>query len=184
LVSLPEIRAVLPALNESTSMDATYGHLSTVSSPLAEMGYYVFPVAVVDQLMKENGLPTAGEMHQIPLKKAEQIFGADAVLYIKVKQYGSKYMVLTSVTMVWLEAKLVDTKTGTLLWEHSAGLQQSSNANDNLIVSMVTAAANQIARSKTDYAQSLCFQANQLLFSIPGKGLLVGPRHSLYGQNR
>jgi hypothetical protein len=179
----PKSILVLPALNESTSIDATYGHLSTVSFPLAEMGYYVFPVAVVDQLMKENGLPTAGEMHQIPLKKAEQIFGADAVLYIKVKQYGSKYIVLTSVTTVALEAKLVDTKTGALLWEHSAVLQQSSNGSDNLIASMITAAVTQIVNSKMDYAHLFCPQANQLLFSIPGKGLLVGPRHSLYGQH-
>ncbi|NBV87052.1 MAG: hypothetical protein EBS01_12510 [Verrucomicrobia bacterium] len=179
----PKSILVLPPLNGSTSMDATYGYFSTVSFPLAEMGYYVFPVAVVDQLMKENGLPTAGEMHQIPLKKAEQIFGADAVLYIKVKQYGSKYIVLTSVTTVAVEAKLVDTRTGTLLWEHSALVQQSSSGNDNLIANMITAAVSQVVNSKADYAHNFCPMANQLLFATPGKGLLFGPRHALYGRD-
>ncbi len=179
----PKSILVLPPLNESTSMDATYGHLSTVSFPLAEMGYYVFPVAVVDQLMKENGLPTAGEMHQIPLKKVEQIFGADAVLYITVKQYGSKYIVLTSVTTVALEARLVDTKTGALLWEHSAVVQQNSSGNDNIIATMITAAVSQIVNSKTDYAHAFCPLANQLLFATPGKGILHGPRHALFGRD-
>src|SRR5262249_17607729 len=60
----PRSILVLPPLNESTAVGATYSYLSTVTRPLAEMGYYVFPVAVVDQFLKENGLPSAGEMHQ------------------------------------------------------------------------------------------------------------------------
>lgn len=179
----PKSILVLPALNESTSMDATYGHLSTVTSPLSEMGYYVFPVAVVDQLMKENGMPTPGEMHQISLKKAEQIFGADAVLFIKIKQYGSKYIVLSSVTIVSLEARLVDTRTGTLLWEHKAVAQQASGNSDNIIATMIVAAASQIVKSKTDYAHLLCPMANQLLLGMPGHGLLLGPRHPLHGKD-
>lgn len=179
----PKSILVLPAINESTSMEATYGHLSTVTFPLAEMGYYVFPVAVVDQLMKENGMPTSGEMHQISLKKAEQIFGADAVLFLRIKQYGSKYVVLSSVTIVSLEARLVDTRTGTLLWEHKAVAQQASNSSDNIIATMIIAAASQIVKSKTDYAHLLCPMANQLLFGIPGQGLLPGPRHPLHGKD-
>ncbi|MGA3008448.1 MAG: GNA1162 family protein, partial [Opitutaceae bacterium] len=65
----PRSIVVLPPLNESTDIKGTYGYNSTVTRPIAEMGFYVFPVAEVDQLMKENGLPTAGEMHQVPLKK-------------------------------------------------------------------------------------------------------------------
>src|SRR5437879_7019697 len=53
----PRSIVVLPPLNESTAVEATYGYLSTVTRPIAEQGYYVFPVAVVDQFLKENGLP-------------------------------------------------------------------------------------------------------------------------------
>ena len=96
----PRSILVLPPLNESTAVEATWGYLSTVTRPLAERGYYVFPVAVVDQFLKDNGLPTAGEMHQVPLEKAREILGADAVLFITVEQYGSKYQVLNSSTIV------------------------------------------------------------------------------------
>src|SRR5215211_6924656 len=72
----PRSILVLPPLNQSTAVEGTYGYLSAVTMPLAELGYYVFPVAVVDQFLKENGMPTAGEMHQVPLKKVSEIIGA------------------------------------------------------------------------------------------------------------
>ncbi len=42
-------------------------------------------------------------MHQVPLDKITDVFGADAVLYVTVKQYGSKYQIITSTTIVTVE---------------------------------------------------------------------------------
>lgn len=96
----PRSILVLPPLNESTDVRGTYSYLSTVTFPLAELGYYVFPVAIVDQFLKENGMPTAGEMHQVPLNKVVEILGADAVLYVTLQQYGSKYQVIDRKSVV------------------------------------------------------------------------------------
>ena len=52
---------------------------STVPRPLAELGDYVFPPMVVDRLLKQNGMPTAGEMHDAPLAKVREAADADAV---------------------------------------------------------------------------------------------------------
>jgi hypothetical protein len=62
----PRSILMLPPLNESTAVEATWGYLSTVTQPLAERGFYVFPVAVIDQFLKENGLPSVlvGELLQ------------------------------------------------------------------------------------------------------------------------
>src|SRR5277367_3202624 len=111
----PRSIVVLPPLNQSTDIKGTYSYLSTVTRPLAEMGYYVFPVAEVDELMKENGLPTPYEMQQAPLDKIGQIIGADSVLYVTLRQYGTKYEVISSVTTVTADAKLVDVKSGLTL---------------------------------------------------------------------
>jgi hypothetical protein len=105
----PRSILVLPPLNESTAVEGTYGYLTTVNRPVAERGYYVFPIAVVDQLMKDNGLPTAAEMQQAPLTKVAQITGADAVLFLDLKQYGAHYQLLSSTVVVEVAAKLVDT---------------------------------------------------------------------------
>ena len=44
---MPRSILVLPPLNNSLEPVAPYIYLSTVTRPLAERGYYVFPVAVI-----------------------------------------------------------------------------------------------------------------------------------------
>ena len=172
----PRSILVLPPLNESTAVEATWGYLSTATRPLAERGYYVFPVAVVDQFLKENGLPGAGEMHQVPLDKVVEILAADAVLYITVEQYGTKYQVINTATTVKARAKLVDSRTGLLLWEGKTFVQQNSGSG-NLIISLVAAAVTQIIGSTTDAAHGLSGRANVILFETKDQGLLYGPYH-------
>ena len=62
----PKSILVLPPLNNTSDLRATYSVMASTTLPLAEAGYYVFPVALVDQTFKENGLVNPGEMHQAP----------------------------------------------------------------------------------------------------------------------
>jgi hypothetical protein len=172
----PRSILILPPLNESTDIKGTYGYLSTVTAPVAEMGYYVFPVAVVDQFFKENGMPTAGEMHQASLDKIREIVGADAVLYITLKEYGTHYRVLDSLTEVVAEAALVDTRTGTVLWEGTLAERERSGENDSIVADLISAVITQAINKSTDHAHSLSHAAN-MGFSEEGHGLLYGPYH-------
>ena len=176
----PRSILVLPPLNNSTDVKGTYSYLSTVTFPIAERGYYVFPVAVVDQFLKENGMPTAGEMHQVPLKKVSKILGADAVMYITLEQYGSKYQVLNSATTVRASAKLVDTRTGILLWQGS-GVAEQDSSGGSLIGDLVAAAVTQAISSGTDAAHQTCQAANLEMFCTKNYGLLYGPYSPKYG---
>jgi hypothetical protein len=176
----PRSILVLPPLNESAALEGTYGYLSTVTFPLAELGYYVFPVAVVDQMMKENGLPTAGEMHQAPLNKIAEITGADAVMYVTLQQYGSKYQLVNTKTVVQVTARLVDTRTETLLWEGAALAQQDSSRSGNIIADMIAAAIIQAVNSSTDSAHGVSRLANAGLFLTKDTGLLYGPYNPRY----
>jgi hypothetical protein len=178
----PRSILVLPPLNESTAVEATYSYLSTATFPLAELGYYVFPVAVVDQFLKENGLPTAGEMHQAPLQKVREVIGADAVLYITLKQYGTRYIIFSSTTTVAAEGKLVDTQSGTVLWEGRAVAQEGSGGSGSLIGDLIAAALDQLINSSTDHAHGVCRLANANLFTLKDHGLLYGPHHPKYDQ--
>lgn len=177
----PRSILVLPPLNNSTDVKGTYSYLSTVTYPIAERGYYVFPVAIVDQFLKENGMPTAGEMHQVPLNKVAEIIGADAVMYITLEQYGSKYQVLNSATTVRARAKLVDTKTGILLWQGEGVAQQNSGGSGNIIGDLVAAALTQAINSSKDEAHDTCRLANVELFCTKDQGLLYGPYSPKYG---
>jgi hypothetical protein len=177
----PRSILVLPPLNESTDIRGTYGYLSTVTKPIAELGYYVYPVVVVDHFLKENGLPTPGEMVQAPLDKIREILGADAVLYVTLRQYGTRYQVISSSTVVVAAARLVDTRTGTLLWEGTLAAQDSSGSSGSILADLIGAFIMQVAGQATDHAHDVAAIANAQL-AIKGRGLLHGPYSPRYGQ--
>ncbi|HWC04367.1 MAG TPA: GNA1162 family protein [Methylomirabilota bacterium] len=177
----PRSILVLPPLNEGTDIRGTYGYLSTVTRPLAEMGYYVYPVVLIDQFLKDNGLPTPGEMVQAPLPKIREIIGADAVLYVTLQQYGTRYQLLSSTTAVVAVARLVDTRTGTLLWEATLAAQEGSAGSGNVLADLIGAAITQAIGHSTDHAHDVAGQANAQ-FAVKGRGLLHGPYSPRYGQ--
>jgi len=176
---MPRSILVLPPLNESTAVDAPYTYLSTVSRPLAECGYYVFPVAVIDAFMKDNGLPTPDEMQNVPLTKIKEVIGADAVLYVTIEDWGQKYQVISSTTIVKARARLVDVATGATLWTGTEQLAQGSGGND--IISMLVAALiTQIVTSMTDPTHQVSRQAATNMVFNQNNGLLFGPRSPQY----
>ncbi|HLP75510.1 MAG TPA: GNA1162 family protein [Candidatus Paceibacterota bacterium] len=179
---MPHSILVLPPINQSTAIEGTYGYYSTVTFPLAEQGYYVYPIAVVDQFLKENGMPTAGEMHQVPLNKVSEIIGADAILYLTLNEYGTKYQLINSATIVSVTGKLVDVKTGTTLWEGTGAAQENSGGSGNPIADLVAAAVSQAINSSIDHAHAIAPMANNMLIH-QRNGMLLGPRHPEFGKD-
>lgn len=180
---MPRSILVLPPLNESTNVNAPYVYLSTASRPLAEHGYYVFPVAVIDAFMKENGLPTPDEMHSVSLKKIKEVIGADAVLYITIEDWGQKYQVISSKTIVKARARLVDVATGAELWtgkEHLAQVAVAGGRQQGIAGVLVAAVVNQFVYSVFDQAHQLSRQATTLMILNRNNGLLFGARHPEY----
>ncbi|AOK24725.1 hypothetical protein WM34_33300 [Burkholderia ubonensis] len=186
--SQPRSILVLPPVNETSDVAATYGMLSQMTLPLAEAGYYVVPVAVMDEAFKQNGLTNAAEIQDVPPAKLREIFGADAALYSKVSKYGSVYQVIDSTTVVTASAKLVDLKTGDVLWQgkgSASGKELGNNVNVGgfgIVGMLVQAAVKQIAHSLTDEAHDVAgLTSNRLLSAGPPTGLLYGPRSRKYG---
>jgi hypothetical protein len=178
----PRSILVLPPLNESLAVEATYGYYSTVTRPLAERGYYVFPLVIVDRLLQENGMPTAGEMHDVPLAKVREVTGADAVLYPVVHNYGTKYHLVSSDTVVEVSARLVDTRTGTLLWDGNARAVQGSGGSGSAAVDVVAALVSQVLTSTKDQAHGVSRTANEQLFFTKRRELPHGPYSPEYGR--
>lgn len=179
----PHSILVLPPLNESPDVRATYSVLSQVTHPLAEAGYYVLPVALVDETFRQNGLTSTGEIHEVAPTKLRDIFGADAALYIQVKKYGTSYMIISSATVVTATAKLVDLKTGDTLWTGTAtaSSDEGGNSGGGLVGMLVTAAVKQVINSVTDAAHPVAGMTSQRLLAAgrPG-GLPYGPRSPKY----
>ncbi|KDB05787.1 protein of unknown function DUF799 [Burkholderia sp. lig30] len=183
--SQPRSILVLPPVNETSDVAATYGMLSQMTAPLAESGYYVVPVAVMDETFKQNGLANAAEIQGTPPAKLREIFGADAALYSKVTQYGTVYRILSSATVVSASAKLVDLRTGDVLWQGRASASNDEGGNNGgggLIGMLVTAAVKQIANTLMDQSHDIAASTSSRLLSAgPPTGLLYGPRSPKYG---
>lgn len=185
--SKPHSILILPPVSESTDINAGHGVMAQMTYPLAEAGYYVLPVALVSETFKQNGITTANDMHAVPVAKLRQIFGADAALYVDVTKYGVSYQVLDSVATVTVQAKLVDLRSGTALWEGNASASSSENSNNNssnlgLIGMLVDAAIKQVVNKVSDAAYPVAGVASQRLLSAGyANGLLYGPRSAKYG---
>lgn len=183
---MPHSILILPPINNSPDVKATYSYWSTATVPVAEAGYYVFPLSVVDTMFKENGVTNGADAQSISPQKLRRIFGADAALYLQVNEYGTKYQVLQSVSTVAVKAQLIDLHTGETLWTGSKRLEQSSNegSNNGLLGAMVSALVTQIASSLKDYAYPLAQNTSLQLFTPNnqrvGQGLLYGPRAPKY----
>lgn len=179
--SKPASILVLPPLNSSVDVAATAAVLSQATLPLAESGYYVIPVGVMDETFKQNGLTTADDIHGLPATKLREIFGADAALYMTVKEYGSKYAVVSSSITVSIDAELIDLRNGAKLWSGSKQVVQAGNNGGGLIGMLVQAMVDQIVNTLSDRSYGVAGMTNQMLLSAgqPG-GILYGPRSPRY----
>ncbi len=171
---------VLPPVNESPEVHASDSVLSHATYPLAESGYYVMPVALVKQTFRQNGMQVPAEIHAIPGNRLREIFGADAALYIRINRYGTVYQVIDSATVVTAEARLVDLRSGQLLWTGSASASDKEGNNtgsSGLAGILLSALVNQILNTALDTSHAVAGTATQRLLSAGGSdGLLWGPR--------
>lgn len=186
--SRPRSILVLPPINNSPEVTASYSVLSFVTKPLAEAGYYVMPVSMVAQAFKENGLTQPTDMHQTSPDKLRQIFGADAALYITVIKFGATYTVVNSETLVRAEGKLVDLKNGAVLWHGAAqasSLENEQQQQGGLAGMLISAVIKQVLASSLESGHRYAGIATDRLLAtgVPNNGLLYGPRSPNYGKD-
>jgi len=176
----------MPPINESPDVKATPGTWSHATRPLAEAGYYVLPVTLVDETLKQNGIQTAAQAQEIPYTKLREVFGADAVVYLKVMRYGTSYRIIDSETRVEVEGRVVDLRTGQELWVGKAfasSAEQAQQAQGGLVGLLVTAIVKQIVGTAADASYNFASTAQARLLGAPRyNGIVPGPRSPQYGQ--
>jgi hypothetical protein len=182
----PATILVLPPVNESPEVNATPGVWSHTTVPLAEAGYYVLPITLVNETFRENGVSNANDAQGIPFAKLREVFGADAALYMKIKKYGTSYNVLASETRVEIEGRLVDLRSGDLLWQGKAvasSAEEQQQSQGGLIGLLVTAVVKQILGTMTDASYKYAGIADYRMLGAPRyNGVLPGPRSPNYGK--
>jgi hypothetical protein len=171
---------VLAPINGSPDVEAPGSVMAQAVLPLAESGYYVLPVALVNETLRQNGVQTPTDAQQVPPQRLRQVFGADAALYLTVRSYGSVYRVISSDSVATVEGRLVDLRDGRTLWTGSASAssaEQRGNQQGGLLGALLQAVVDQVASNFSDRNHQVAGVAmRRLLSSGSARGLLPGPR--------
>lgn len=172
----PRSILVVPSVNRSLDVDAPNYLLSTLPVPLAEKGYYVFPVNTTKYVLEQEGFYEGEQIHQQPPATLAKLFNADAVLYVTINRWDAQYALLTTIVTVEFDYRMTD-KDGVEIWKAKQSMQYQPQNNDTghplatLIVAAINAA---VTRAAPNY-MPLTQQANQQVFVLGPNAIPDGP---------
>ncbi|RYG88905.1 MAG: hypothetical protein EON59_02975 [Alphaproteobacteria bacterium] len=179
----PRSVLVVPALNSTVDVDAADYFVSTISRPVAERGYYVFPAHMIKRMLEDEGLSDAGLVHGADASRLAPLFGCDTVLFVEIKRWDSQYIVISTSTTVEFDYTLKSCRTGATLWSNTQAMTyspQASNSGNPLADLVVQAIVSAIEKAKPNYIP-LTQQANLIATALPGQGLPAGPYSPQHG---
>ncbi len=176
----PRSILVVPVINKSLDVDAPNYVLAALPIPLAEKGYYVFPVNTTKYVLEQEGYYEGERIRQESTPVLAKLFGADAVLYVTINRWDAQYLFLTTTVTVAFDYRLVS-KDGVEIWKESKVMQyQPQNNNSGSPIAMlITAAINAaLIRAAPNY-MPLTQQANQQVFVLGPNAIPDGPYRSV-----
>jgi len=162
---------ILPPINMSTAADAKEYYSTTIAEPFAESGFYIYPIEVVADIFKYEGIYDSGNIENISPAKFKEYFGADAVCYIRILKWDTSYFVIGGSITVSFSFKVVSTKSGNTLWEYSGTKVLDTSGDDagagGLAGCLILMASTAIKTAAADYVP-LAKKANyEVLTTIP-----------------
>lgn len=175
----PQSILVVPAINKTTAADAPDLYSTTIAQPLAEAGYYVMPIPMVDMLLTAEGITDGEQLRSIEPTKFKSMFGADSILFVTINQWDTNYYLTGGNVTVGADFELVSTQSATPLWNYSGRVVIDTSGNSgNLIADIISTA---ITTALTDYVP-IARQVNaRVMTTLPlGK---YHYRHKLDGQD-
>jgi hypothetical protein len=167
----PRSILVVPTINKSLDVDAPNYVLSALPVPLAEKGYYVFPVNTTKYVLEQEGMYEADRIHNQPTESLAKLFGADAVLYVTINRWDAQYAFIATTVTVDFDYRMVS-KDGTEIWKEHKTMQYSPNNNNSGLIGALVSAA--LTRAAPNY-MPLTQQANQQVFVLGQNALPDGP---------
>ena len=172
---------IVPVVNESVDVQAPTSVLTTLPRLLGEKGYYVFPVNTVKTILEYEGLYEPAEIHQLAANDLADWFGADAILYVTIHEWTSRYVVFSTTTEVDFEYRIVD-KNGVELWAARQNLSytpQSENQGGGGMAGLLSSAINAAVERAAPNYLPLTREANNRAFNGGYTPLPPGP-YSFY----
>ena len=172
IAAAPRSILIVPVINKSLDVDASNYVLSTLPVPVAEKGYYVFPVNTTKFVLEQEGFYEGDRIHNEPPAVLAKLFDADAILYVTINRWDAKYVVISTAVTVEFEYRMVS-KDGTEIWREKKTMVYSPDQNNSGgLLGMLMSAA--IARAAPNY-MPLTQQANREVFLLSPNAPPNGP---------
>jgi hypothetical protein len=174
----PRSILVVPVINKSLDVDAPNYVLSALPVPIAEKGYYVFPVNTTKVVLEQEGFYEGEKIHQQPASTLARLFGSDSVLYVTINRWDARYVVLSTTVTVDFSYRLVS-RDDVEIWSERKQMQYTPDNNNNNAVSPMAAMLSAVlsaalTRAAPNY-MPLTRQANQQVFILGPNALPDGP---------
>lgn len=173
---------VLPPINETTAADAKEYYSVTIAEPMTLAGYYIYPIEVVSEIMKNEGGYDTETLLNIPPEKFREYFGADAVMYIWIQKWSTSYYVIGGNVTVSLRSVIKSTTTGEDLWHYEGTIIEDtsvSSSGGGLAGLAVALVATAIKTAATDYVP-IAKRANYVIINT----MPLGQYHQNHNKDR
>jgi hypothetical protein len=173
----PRSILVVPSVNKSLDVDAPNYLLSTLPVPLAEKGFYVFPVHTTKTILEQEGFYEGEQVHAQPPETLARMFGADSILYVRINRWDAQYAFLTTTVTVDFDYRIVN-KDGAELWKANQKMLYQPQNNNNAgspMAALIAAAINAAATRAAPNYMPLAKQANAQVFILGPNAIPNGP---------
>ena len=165
---------VLPPINRSVKVEAKEAFYSSLSAPIAQMGYYTLPPLLAMDILKEESAYDSELFFGQSTKKMGEVFGADAVLFTIIHSWNKSN--LAQYIKVKIEYQMISTTTDEVLFHRTGDITVSTSVNTGNAITDMVASIVVTALSKEIIAGQRC---NLYTFS----DLPAGKYHSAFGQD-
>ncbi|PKP12536.1 MAG: hypothetical protein CVU08_10055 [Bacteroidetes bacterium HGW-Bacteroidetes-3] len=105
---------IMPPINRSTYVDAKEYFHSTLNTPIVNAGYYVIPPFLSMEILKKESAYDSELFLYTPLKKFEEVFGADMVVFTIIHSWDKSS--LDALVVVDVEYIFKSTKTNEIVF--------------------------------------------------------------------
>ena len=172
--SRPLAVLVLPAINQSTAADAGFLLDVTVAQPFSNHGYYILPVPLTVEIFQREGIIDGEQLMGIPGTVFREAFGADAVLFITIEEWETRYLVIAGNVTVSLSYVLKSAHDESILWSYKDKIVVDTSGSSGFILADIIATA--VATAMTDYVP-VAIQVHEAAL----KAMPHGRYHPKYG---
>ncbi|HBO83999.1 MAG TPA: hypothetical protein DD641_03315, partial [Deltaproteobacteria bacterium] len=119
-----KVVAVLPLINNTNSVDGPQFVRKQLSERLPKYHYQVQPLKDVDIVLRDQmGVTLGSQLEMTTPQELGKVVRADALIYGTLMDFNTKITGFQNLKEVRAKFKMVNTKTGAVIWENGIGVR-------------------------------------------------------------